>query len=289
MTLSQNDEDTVIAKKTGDIYGGLDNDILTASGMPKDGTEKTYVYAKRVIGSLKEKADSAAALQSDIASRDKEIARLNKVISDNGSDGETAKQLKQTKADLTKVTNDYNELNSRFQDLEAKHAQELLGVYVESELNAVKGGLKWKAGLTDNVIKVLTEQATAAVKGMNPQYVDDGKGGRILAFVDENGALRRNANKSLEPYTVGEMFTKQLDDMGALEKGRKQQGAGTEPAHQQPSADTVTVAGAKTQVQATEAIKQTLMQQGIVYGTKAYFDAFDKAWRENSVGKLPTQ
>lgn len=34
-TLSQNDENSVIAKKTGEIYGNLDADILTASGVEK--------------------------------------------------------------------------------------------------------------------------------------------------------------------------------------------------------------------------------------------------------------
>ena len=39
--LSNNDEAAVISKKTGEIYGGLDNDILAASGIAKNGTEKT--------------------------------------------------------------------------------------------------------------------------------------------------------------------------------------------------------------------------------------------------------
>lgn len=52
-TLSQNDEAAVIAKKTSEIYGGLDADILVASGVEKSGGEKTYDYAKRVIGALK--------------------------------------------------------------------------------------------------------------------------------------------------------------------------------------------------------------------------------------------
>ena len=47
-TLSQNDENSVIAKKTGEIYGALDADILEVSGIAKNGTEKTYDYAKRV-------------------------------------------------------------------------------------------------------------------------------------------------------------------------------------------------------------------------------------------------
>ena len=44
--MSRNDEQAVIGQKTGEIYGGLDADILAASGIAKNGTEKTYDYAK---------------------------------------------------------------------------------------------------------------------------------------------------------------------------------------------------------------------------------------------------
>ena len=71
-TLSQNDENSVIAKKTGEIYGALDADILAVSGIAKNGTEKTYDYAKRVIGEMKTKADGATGLQSQIDSLTKE-------------------------------------------------------------------------------------------------------------------------------------------------------------------------------------------------------------------------
>ena len=286
VTLSLNDEDTVIAQKTGKIYGDLDNDILASSGIAKDGTEKTYVYAKRVIGDLKAKADSAATLQATIDANNKEITRLNEVIAKGGSDGETAKQLKQARADLAKVTGDYNDLSDRFQEQEGRHAQELLGIRVESELNAVKAGLKFKAGLTDNVIKVLTDQAVAAVKGMKPEYIEDGNGGKILAFKDESGAIRRNKANSLNPYTVGEMFTQQLEQLDVLEKGRRQAGGGTGPTPPNPGSG-VSIAGARTQVEAYDAIHKTIVAQGLVYGTKDYNDAMDKAWKDNNIGKLP--
>ena len=75
-TLSQNDENSVIAKKTGEIYGNLDVDILAASGVEKNGTEKTYDYAKRVLGDFKTKAESVTGLESQIATLTKEKTRL---------------------------------------------------------------------------------------------------------------------------------------------------------------------------------------------------------------------
>lgn len=49
-TLSQNDENSVIAKKTGEIYGNLDADILAASGVEKNGTEKNIRLRKTCVG-----------------------------------------------------------------------------------------------------------------------------------------------------------------------------------------------------------------------------------------------
>lgn len=296
ITLSKNDEDNVIATKVGEIYGGLDNDILTTSGIAKDGTEKTYNYAKRVIGDLKAKADDAATLQGIIDANNKEIARLNKVIAEGGADGETAKQLKQAKADLANVTQDFNDLNTRFQAQEQRHATELLGMQVENELNAIKGGLKFKAGLTENITRVLVDQAVTAVKGMNPQYIDDGKGGKVLGFVDERGAVRRNAQNLQNPYTVSEMFMQQLESLDILDKGRQQQGGGTQT-HQQAAVrkdaagnvTSVSISGVKSQAEASDAIRDALMAQGLAYGTRAYTEAFDRAWADNNVKSLPLQ
>ena len=114
VTLSANDENAVIAKKTGEIYGGLDADILAASGIGKNGTEKTFDYAKRVIGEIKGKADGADKLNSQIAELTKEKAKLEKAIAEGTSDAETAKQLKQATADLKAVTNQYNELKTKY-------------------------------------------------------------------------------------------------------------------------------------------------------------------------------
>ena len=93
-TLSANDENSVIAQKTGKIYGDLDADILSVTGIAKNGTEKTYDYAKRGLGEFKTKAESAVQLQSTIDTLTKEKSRLEKAIQDGASDAETAKALK---------------------------------------------------------------------------------------------------------------------------------------------------------------------------------------------------
>ena len=228
-TLSVNDENSVIAKKTGEIYGGLDADILAVSGIAKNGTEKTFDYAKRVLAEFKTKIEGANGLQSQIDRLTQEKARLEKAIADGTTDEETAKALKQAKADLQSVTTQYNDLKTKYDQAEQTHTNEVFGIRVETALQTATAGLKFKAGLPESATKVLLDQAIAKIKGMNPEFIDDGKGGKMLAFKDENGAIMRNPNNQLNPYTPGDLLTRELETMGILDKGRQGAGGGTVP------------------------------------------------------------
>ena len=204
-TLSQNDENSVIAKKTGEIYGALDADILEVSGIAKNGTEKTYDYAKRVLGEFKTKADCASGLQSQIDTLTKEKTRLEKAIAEGAADAETVKALKQAKADLQSVTKQYTELTTKYETEKANHEKELLGVRVDNALQNASVGLKFKATLPESVTKVLLAQATEKLKGMNPEYIDDGNGEKVLVFQKADGARELNPNNQLKPYTAAEL------------------------------------------------------------------------------------
>ncbi|WP_418707183.1 hypothetical protein [Barnesiella intestinihominis] len=289
-TLSVNDENSVIAKKTGEIYGGLDADILAASGIAKNGTEKTFDYAKRVLTEFKTKVDGANGLQSQIDSLTKEKARLEKAIADGATDAETAKALKQAKADLKSVTTQYNDLKSKYDEAEKEHTNEVFGIRVETALQTATAGLKFKAGLPESATKVLLDQAIAKIKGMNPEYIDDGKGGKILAFKDESGAIMRNPNNQLNPYTPGDLLAKELETMGILDKGRQAAGGGTVPpagGSGGGGGTTIDITGAKTRVEAYEAIAANLMAQGLTAGSEKFDAAMKQAWQDNNIAALP--
>lgn len=287
-TLSANDENSVIAQKTGKIYGDLDADILSVTGIAKNGTEKTYDYAKRVLGEFKTKAESAVQLQSTIDTLTKEKSRLEKAIQDDASDAETAKALKQAKADLAAITGQYNELNTKFQNAEQNHQKELFGIRVESTLQAATANLKFKPELPGSVTKVLLSQATEKIKNMHPELIDDGKGGQIIAFKDENGAIMRNPNNQLNPFTADELIQRELDMMGVLDKGRQQVGAGTKPPSGVAGSGTViSIAGAKTRTEAYDMIASSLMTQGLTNGSAEFQTAMDQAWKDNNISSLP--
>lgn len=281
--MSKNDETAVIGQKTGEIYGGLDADILSASGIAKNGAEKTYDYAKRVIGEIKGQAGNASALQNQLAEMTKEKARLEGIIAKGGADAETKRALEQSKADLANVTKEYTELKSKYDNAAADYEKALFGMKIDGEFAKATAGLKFKADLPASVTTVLLDQAVAKVKAMNPEYIDDGNGGKVLAFM-ENGTPRRNPENNLRPFTAAELIAKELSTMGVLETGRVQTGAGSkggEIGGQGGSGGTVDISGAKSQDEAHEIIAKQLMAQGKVNGSKEFADAMAEAWKAN--------
>lgn len=280
--MSKNDETAVIGQKTGEIYGGLDADILAASGIAKNGAEKTYDYAKRVIGEIKGQAGNAAELQNQVSELTKEKARLESVIAKGGADAETKRQLDQTKADLANVTKQYTDLKTEYDNAKSEHEKALFGLKIDGEFAKATTGIKFKADLPASVTSVLMQQAVAKVKGMNPEYIDDGNGGKVLAFM-ENGTPKRNPENNLRPFTAAELIAAELKTMGVLEDGRKQTGAGSQGGQGGTGggSKTVDISGATTQDQAHEIIAKQLMERGLVNGSKEFNDAMANAWKEN--------
>lgn len=290
VTLSTNDENSVIAQKTGEIYGALDADILAVTGVAKNGTEKTYDYAKRVLSEYKTKVEGANGLQAQIDNLTKEKTRLEKAIADGATDAETAKALKQAKADLANVQTEFTALKTKYEQAEQTHQNELFGIRIESALQTATAGIKFKAGLPESATKVLLSQAIDKIKGMNPEYIDDGKGGKILAFKDANGAIMRNPENALNPFTPGDLLTKELDAMGIIDKGRQAAGGGTTPpagGSGSGAGATVDVSAAKTRVEAYDAIAANLMAQGLQPGTEKFDAGVQQAWKDNNVAALP--
>lgn len=286
VNLSQNDENAVIAKRIGEIYGALDNDILAASGVAKNGTEKTYDYAKRVLGDFKTKVDGIAALNTQIADLTKEKTRLENVIKEGRGNEETAKQLKQVRKDFENITKQYNELNQKYQESEQNHAKEIFNLKVDSELQSATGKFKFKAGLPESVTKIVMSQAIEKIKGMSPELIDDGKGGKTLVFKGADGAIMRNPAHQLNPYSPAELLEKELNGMGVLEAKRTVTGTGTTPPAP-PASSVIDVTGAKTRVGAYDIISAALLAQGMPVGSEAFEAAMAEAWKENNIAQLP--
>lgn len=285
VTLSQNDEAAVIAKKTSEIYGGLDADILVASGVEKSGGEKTYDYAKRVIGSLKKSVDGAKGNADKIAALEAEKAKLQADLEKGGGE-ELQKQLNQTQTDLKSVMEKYNTLKANYDKAQSDFAAKLLNTRLDADLAGAAKGLKIKSGIPSAAAEILMKQVFAKLKASRPEYIDNTDGTQSLIFKDADGAVMRNPNNTLNPYTAAELLRKELGEMGVLEN-RQGKGTGTSTDPNPVPAGVIDISGAKNQREAYEIIDKALTAQGKMAGSRAYQDAMDAAWKENNIVNLP--
>lgn len=284
-TLSQNDEAAVIAKKTSDIYGGLDADILVASGVEKSGGEKTYDYAKRVIGTLKKSVDGAKGNADKIATLEAEKAKLQAELEKGGGE-ELQKQLNQSQTDLKSVMEKYNTLKENYDKAQSDFAAKLLNTRLDADLASAAKGLKMKSGIPSAAAEILMKQAFDKLKASRPEYMENADGTQSLIFKDADGAVMRNPNNTLNPYTAAELLRKELGEMGVLEN-RQGKGTGTSTDPIPAPAGVIDISGAKNQREAYEIIDKALIAQGKVAGSRAYQDAMDAAWKENNIVTLP--
>ena len=288
VTLSQNDENAVIAAKTSELYSNIDADVLNVSGQAKGGTEKTYEFVKRVISDLKGKADKTDELQTQVRSLTAKNASLEKSIAEGNGNEQLTKELNKTKADLANVQNQFAVLQKQKEELSAKYEKDLKDIKIDGAMQSAIASIKFKPELPESATKVLMQQAIDKIKGMNPDFEDDGKGGKTIMFHDATGAVMRNIATNLNPYTAEELLSKELDSMGVLDKGRQAAGGGTQtPTKTQNSGGAVSIEGAKTRTEAYDAITNVLLAQGYKPGTKEFGDKMTEAWKENNIASLP--
>lgn len=292
ITLSQNDENSVLGTRIGEIYRQMDATIASATGVQRNGDEKTYNYLERATKDIAEKAKGVDGLNNQIAALTKEKARLEKVIADGTGDAETKKALAQAQKDLAAVTKQFTDLHTEYETAKVNHATELFNVKIENELSVATANIKFKPELPQSVTGVILNQAIAKIKGMNPEYIDNGNGGKVLAFKDGNGAIMRNPDNMLNPYTATDLIAKELKTMGVLDEGKPKPGGGTEPPKggrggNGGNGGTIDVSGARNRVEAYDAISNALMQQGMTVGSAEFDAAMTQAWKDNNVSSLP--
>lgn len=288
--MSKNDEETVIGNRFREVYNQLDATIAKETGIARNGDEKTYLYLERAAKTLAAKANSVDGLNTKISELTKERDKLQKAL-EEGGDETVKKQLAQSLKDLEGVRKQYDTLKSEYDTAKEAHAKELLGVRIDNAMAVATQGLKFKAEFPQAATDTLLAQAVAKVKGMSPEFIDDGVGGKRLVFKGQDGEIARNPENHLEPYTAAELVKKELKAMGILDEGRQQQGGGTKPPKQQGGGTgvPVDVSMARTQNEAQDIIAKQLMQQGLLNGSKAFQEAMDQAWKDNNISSLPMQ
>jgi hypothetical protein len=219
----------------------------------------------------------------------KERDNLKKQVAEGGDEA-TRKQLAQAQKDLDAIRGQYDELKANYDKAQTDHANELLGVQIDNVLAGAKAGLKFKPEFPQAATDTLLAQALTKVRGMNPEFIDDGKGGKRLVFKGEGGEIARDPENHLEPYTAEALLKKELRAMGILDEGRQATGTQTRvPQTTQQQGAVVDLSAARTQQEADNIIHNQLNALGLVRGSKKYQEAYDAAWKDNNVINLPVK
>lgn len=273
-TLSANDEASVLGEKFGRVYREMDASIEEATGIKRNGDEKTYVYLKRAATEYAAKYKDYDTLKSTIADLEEKLKK--------GGDEAIKSQLEQAQKELDATKAQFNTLKADFDKKEGEHKKALLDYKIDSEIAKAMEGMKFKATFNEGVLSTLKAKAIDTIKSKNPAF-ETRDGRERLIFHDENGAPLNNAENQLNPFTAKELLTKEFEAMDLLEK-TPAKGAGGGAPKPKPNG---THLGASTKEEASDIIGKMLSEKGISNTDLRYQAEFDKLWNDNDIDSLP--
>lgn len=287
--MSRNDENTVIGTKIGALHGQYDADILGITGIKKKDGEKSYDYAKRVLGEYKTKAESVKTIQTQLTAAQAQVAELQSKLEKGAGDETLKQQLKDAKAQVTQLQTQLQTKETEFNTKKAEFDKTIKDTHVDYAFQAATAGLKFKSGITEPIQKTLLNAAKAEVlaKG-TPDFIDDGQGGKKLVIRGADGNILNNPKNNLNPYTLQELVMEtSLKDV--IDTGRQQKGGGTGGfgSGSGGKGGTFDLSDIKSQVEADKAIESYLLSNGLTRDSQEFAEQSMQLRTENNVASLP--
>lgn len=287
--MSRNDENTVIGTKIGALHGQYDADILGITGIKKKDGEKSYDYAKRVLGEYKTKAESVKTIQTQLTAAQAQVAELQSKLEKGAGDETLKQQLKDAKAQVTQLQTQLQTKETEFNTKKAEFDKTIKDTHVDYAFQAATAGLKFKSGITEPIQKTLLNAAKAEVlaKG-TPDFIEDGQGGKKLVIRGADGNILNNPKNNLNPYTMQELVMEtSLKDV--IDTGRQQTGGGTGGfgSGSGGTGGTLDLSGIKSQVEADKAIEAHLLANGLTRDSQEFANQSMQLRTENNVASLP--
>ena len=283
-TMSQNDENTVIGARIGELHGQYDADVLSVSGITKKSGEKSYDYVKRVLGDYKAKLDASKTLQAQLDAAKAQVEELKA----KGTDEAIKQELKDAKTRVEQLKASLQAKETEFTTAKADLEKQVMNAHVDYAFQAATAGLKFKDGISESLKSVILSAAKTEVlaKGA-PELIDDGKGGKRLALRGADGNLVNNPKNGLAPYTIQELVMEtSLKD--AISTAPIHGGGGTGPTPPTDPNLPLDLSGAKTQLEADNMIENYLLTVKGLTRDKAEFGEESLRLRnEAKVAELP--
>lgn len=284
-TLSTNDENTVIAKKIGELHGQYDNDIKAVTGLEKPAGIKTYEWLKSdVLPKVKIGVEATTAMEQQKTI----IADLKKQLTESAGDAAVKQQLADATTKMGQLQAKYETDKADWESKLQKETTAQMTLRIENEFDKGLQGLTFKDVklIPESVRNTFIESAKNRILATKkPDFIDNGKGGKALVFRNEAGEILNNPENKLNPFTARELLLSEIKDI--LDLGKKQPGGGTEPPQPGGGGAHLDLTGAKTQVEADEHIVTYLLKTGLTKGSSEFAKKQTEIRKENKVGSLP--
>lgn len=141
-------------------------------------------------------------------------------------------------------------------------------------------GLEFDTYIVEEVRNTVIESKWQALLARyTPEKVVNEKNETVTQWRDKDGKVVRSTANNMEPATTRELFLAELKPI--LKAGRQQAGTGTGAGTGSATGSSLDLRGARTQVDADNAITNHLIAQGMQRGTTAFTEAFTKIRKEN--------
>ena len=269
---AQNHWDSKIGDEIGSLHGKYDDDFSEVLGIKKPDGVKSYIFWKEQVQKLKEGSDPEL-----IATKDAEIARLQKAIESNaGSEHFKTMYEKLPGESESRVS----ELNA---ELEALKGQIRSGK-IESLINKAMSGFEFNSDLPeevrssyiDGIVSKLIEGAKVMEDGTVTFYENN------EPILDSKTLAKMDAGAILKSKFASILAKKETTNGGGVDPNK------VDPANPNRLGASGSIASAKTQVQLNDAIKTELIGKGLKKGSAEYSKEADALFAEYSKG-LPIQ
>lgn len=283
VTLSVNDENTVINQKTGEIYGNIDKDIEESIGTPKPNGVKTYDWLKTLLPDVKK----AKEYKTKIETLNTEKQQLEqKIQKGEGLDVELQSQLEKKTKKIEELEKQMKADKELLDTKTKQYEKDTFELKFGFQVNEAEKNLQFIDAIQPSVQKVLINSAKSNILSQyEVDEIDDGKGGKKTVF-KKDGVVQNNPDNGLNPYSLEELMRRELKD--SLKTGDNKKGAGTKGGEGgQGGTQTIDISGAKNQVEADELISKQVMSEGITRESDDFQPRFDELRTQNNVSSLP--
>lgn len=249
---TQNHETDVIARKTGEIYQNLENDVLSVTGIPKTQGEKAYNYLKRVLTDMK-----ASASSSDVKALQDKLAELEK---------EKANGFPNLKKELDEVQKLAKDREEALQKQLTEKDKLLRAKDIDGQMSLAMMGLKFRSDMPKQVIETFINNAKKTIID-NADFDGD-----IVKIKGSDGSVMRN-KATLQPLTISEVLIESLSPI--LEEKREQGGGGSDSDTIVKDKDGTLVPPADA-LRSKETLTDWMRKKGIAQGSKEFTDIWGK-------------